>query len=347
MLGSKISKEGTMNENGINENELGSDVLNASNASNSSNSSNASSASSAKQSLLYKPPVLSGSDAREPSLVQRIKSSYLEGNKTLCRKTVELSSNLIKRSSDRMCLIFQSVIFMLFTAGTAYALYLLYLASDWFFAVGDNVSRTVSAVLLSILMFAVVVVGVMLWFGMLETARRMKNGQSAHIYDIFFALGDARRGKYFKAAVLLSLLLTAVGTCFVILLYGTGMLSVLLSGYYGEFGRISVIVSSLPLILTLIVFSIYLLIKVFCVFELICRCPDDRISDIFIASALISRGREKELGGLLLRWFACAMISVLSVGVLIPIFFMPGVCAAYTVSTDILITDRGDPEKQG
>lgn len=316
-----------MNENGINENELGSDV---------------SKASEAEQSLLYKPPVLSEPDAREPSLVQRIKSGYLDGKKTLCRQTVELASDLIKRSSDRMCLVLQSVIFILFTAGTAYALYLLYLASDWFFAVGDNVSRAVSTVLLSILMFAVVIIGVMLWFGMLDTARRMKNGQPAHIYDIFFAFVDARRVKYFKAAFILSLLLTAVVTCFVMLLYGTGMLSVLVSAYYGEFGSISVIVSSFPLILTLIVFSIYLLIKVFCVFELIRRCPDDKISDIFIASALISKGRERELGGLLLRWLACALISVFSVGVLIPIFFMPGICVAYSVSADILIADRGD-----
>lgn len=320
-----------MNENGINENELGSDVSNV---------------SKEEQSSLYKPPVLSEPDAHEPSLVQRIKGEYFEGKKTLCRQTAELSSGLIKRSSDRMCLVFQSVIFILFTAGTAYALYLLYFASDWFFAVGDNVSRTVSAVLLSILMFAVVVVGVMLWFGMLDTARKMKNGQSVHVYDIFFSFTDARRGKYFKAALILSVLLSAVVMCFVMLLYGTGMLSVLVSGYYGEFGNISVIVSSFPLILTLIVFSIYLFIKVFCVFELIRRCPDDKISDIFIASALISKGREKDLGRLFLRWLACALISVLSVGVLIPIFFMPGICVAYSVSADILIADHGDYQSQ-
>lgn len=316
-----------MNENSINEKGTDSNVLKVSNE---------------QESSLYKPPVLSDPDEREISLVQRIKKEHSEREKTLCRQTVSICSKIFKRSSERMCLILQSIVFMLFTAGTTYAFYLLYLASDWFFAVGDIASRVVTTILFFAIVFVIVILGVMLWFGMLYSARLLKSGQKIHVYDIFFAFERNRLKKYLKTALLLALLFTVIGVCFGMLFYAVQILSVLVLGYYGEIGRISVMVASLPAIAVLTTISMYLFTKIFCVFELMFRCTDDRIFDIFTASMLLSRGREKEIGGLLLRWLFCALISFLSVGVLIPIFLIPGICTAYAASTDILIGDNGE-----
>lgn len=289
---------------------------------------------------LYKAPVFDVADEGAPSLVKSIKKEALTARKTLCRRTVGICSKMLKSTSQRMCLILQSLVVLLFGAGTAYASYLVYAASDWFFAVGDTVSRGASSLLFLVLIFASTVLTLLLMFGMLHTAHRCKDEQKMSVADIFYAFGQPQRKKYFKVALLLALLIVALVGCFVAVGYGIGILSVFALEYYGELGRMCVAAITLPLFLILTVFSGYLSVKIFCVFELTYRCPNDKISDIFSASVRLSKGKEKEIGGLLVRWLACTLISLLSVGVLIPIFLMPGVSVAYVSSTDILIAER-------
>lgn len=290
---------------------------------------------------LYKAPEFSEANEEVPSLVKSIKEDTSTRQDTLCRRTVGICSKMPKSTSQRMRLILQSLIILLFGAGLTYAFYLVCAASDWFFAVEDTASRAAISALFFVLSFAVTVLVLLLFFGMLVTAHKCKDGQRMKVSDIFFVFRQAQRKKYFKVALLSALLLTFIALCFGTVAYGVDALSALVLEYYGELGRMCVTAVALPLFLTLTVFSAYPLIKIFCVFELTYRCPDDRIFDIFSASVKLSRGKEKEIGGLLLRWLACTFISLLSVGVLIPIFLMPGICIAYATGTDILIADSG------